>query len=119
MQLDSVYQAPGLLLLAEADDGTRLGCVGLRALPVDPAAPRTGEIRRLFVRDEGRGTGLGRRLAQQLVIEAQTAAISRLVLNTLPEMTAAQAFYASMGFEPCTPYVDESLDGVLYYSLSL
>ncbi len=116
MQLDSIYQAPGLLLLAQADDGTRLGCVGLRVFPTDAATPATGEIRRLFVRDSARGTGLGRRLAEQLVVHAQAAEMSLLVLSTLPAMTEAQALYSSMGFELCTPYVDEPLDGVLYYS---
>lgn len=119
MQLDSIYQEPGVLLLAQANDGTRLGCVGLRVLPTDAGTPATGEIRRLFVRDEARGTGLGRRLANQLVVHAQAAELSRLVLNTLPAMTEAQALYASIGFELCTPYVDEPLDGVLYYSLSV
>jgi putative acetyltransferase len=119
VQLDLIYQEPGLLLLAQADDGTRLGCVGLRVLPTHAAAPVTGEIRRLFVRDQARGTGLGRRLAEQLVVHAQEAEMSRLVLNTLPAMTEAQALYSSMGFESCSPYVDEPLDGVLYYSRSV
>ena len=91
----------------------------MRMLPTQPATPATAEIRRLFVRDEARGTGLGRRLAEQLVAHAQAADISRLVLNTLPAMTEAQALYVSMGFESCAPYVDEPLDGVLYYERTL
>ena len=71
------------------------------------------------MRHEGRGTGLGRRLAEHLVVHAQAASSSRLVLNTLPAMVEAHALYAAMGIEPCAPYVGEALDGVLSISLSL
>ena len=118
MQLDSVYAAPGFLLLAVGDDGQRLGCVGARALPKTPLGPSC-EVRRLFVRDQGRGLGVGRALAGQLIIQAQLAGFTTLVLNTLPEMTEAVGLYKSMGFRECEPYVDEPLDGVLYFSLSL
>ncbi|GEM_PF-2481727 len=67
------------------------------------------------MRHQGRGIGLGRRLAEQLVVHAHMASILRLVLNTLPTMVEAHALYAAMGFEPCTPYVDEALDGVLSF----
>ena len=118
MQLDSVYVDPGFLLLAVGDDGQRLGCVGARPLPKTPTGSRC-EVRRLFVRDQGRGLGVGRALADQLVIQAQLAGFTKLVLNTLPEMTEAVGLYESMGFRECEPYVDEPLDGVLYFSFDL
>ena len=80
---------------------------------------QTCEIRRLFVRSEGRGGGLGRALADRLVDDAGLAGFSRLVLNTLPEMTEAIHLYESMGFQQCDPYVEEPLDGVLYFGVDL
>ncbi|MBT5753817.1 MAG: hypothetical protein KC481_02185 [Acidimicrobiaceae bacterium] len=74
-------------------------------------------MRRLFVRHEGRGTGLGRRLAEHLVSRPGGIELAPR-LNTLPAMVEAQALYSSMGIEPCAPYVGESLDGVLSISLS-
>ena len=88
--------------------------VGRRSLPADLALARTGEIRRLFVRHEGRGTGLGRRLAEHLVSRPGGIELAPR-LNTLPAMVEAQALYSSMGIEPCAPYVDEALDGVLSF----
>ncbi len=113
-----MYAEPGFLLLARSDDGERLGCVGLRSMGTTDGVV-IGEIRRLFVRAEGRGMGLGRRLVDELAHDAYAAGIGRLVLNTLPEMAEATSLYTSMGFEQCEPYVDEPLDGVLYYSRRL
>lgn len=117
VQLATVYAAPGFLLLAQGDGGERLGCVGLRSLPGD--TPLIGEIRRLFVRQEGRGERLGRRLADALVERAEAAGFEQLVLNTLPEMTEAIGLYESLGFARIEPYVDEPLKETLYYGLQL
>lgn len=34
-------------------------------------------------------------------------------------MEQAISLYQSMGFKPCEPYVEEPLDGVLYFALDL
>lgn len=116
MQLADVYSSPGSLLLASDQDGQRLGCVGLRVLD-DRAL--TGEVRRLFVRPAGRGTGLGRALASRLIHDAKRAGLRHLVLNTLPTMTEAIALYTDLGFTECAPYVAEPLEDTLYFALDL
>lgn len=128
MQLASIYASPGKLLLATVD-AERVGCVGLRDLPGMqrddesgyplPGDPRVGEIRRLFVRSTERATGAGRALTERLIGDARSSGFDRLVLNTLPQMTAAQALYASLGFERCQPYVGEPLEDTFYLSLDL
>jgi putative acetyltransferase len=115
VQLESFYLDPGFLLLATNDDGERLGCVGARAT----SDVRQCEVRRMFIRPEGRGKGLGRALTDRLIVEAAEAGFTHLVLNTLPAMSEAICLYESMGFVRCDPYVDEPLEGVLYYSLTL
>lgn len=122
MQLATVYQDPGLLLLATGADGERAGCVGLRAPLVqtksDPVKI-TAEVRRLFVRPAFRRDRNGRQLVEALLVQARLAGVSRLVLNTLPQMQEAIGLYQSVGFVPCEPYVEEPLEGTLYFELDL
>ena len=64
--LATEYAAPsGALLLAE-ENGTYLGCVGLR-----PFADGVGEIKRLYVGPTGRGRGVGRLLVEGVVAAAK------------------------------------------------
>jgi len=117
VQLASIYSSPGFLLLATNHDGERLGCIGLKQL--SPEQPGAGEIRRLFVRNEGRGRGLGRSLTDDLIARARQAGFERLVLNTLPSMTEAIALYRSLGFGTIDSYAEEPLEDTLYFGLSL
>ena len=115
MQLRSFYSSPGSLALA-IEDTTRVavGIVGFVVLPNS-----TGEIRRLYVTDASRGSGLGRRLVLDLMARAEILGVSRLVLNTLPTMIQAQALYKSLGFVACEPYIANPTDGVLFFERRL
>src|SRR4029453_8778268 len=71
--LPGEYSPPaGTLLLAKRDDEV-IGCVGVRAL--DPA---TAEMKRLYVRPAGRGTGLGRTLAEAAIRFATVSGYERM-----------------------------------------
>jgi len=109
--LPGAYGPPrGALLLAPGD-----GCVGVR--PLDAA---TAEMKRLYVRPQARGTGLGRVLARAAVAHAREAGFSRLVLDTLPDkMAEAVALYRSMGFADTAPYLPEPTPGALCLELRL
>jgi ribosomal protein S18 acetylase RimI-like enzyme len=91
------YAPPkGLMLLArEAEGRELLGCVAVR--PVQ-GSPDLCEMKRLFVRPAGRGTGLGRKLALSAMAEARRLGYGRICLDTLPSMTAAQTLYGALGF---------------------
>lgn len=115
VQLRSFYATPGFLALAIDDTtGKAVGIVGLVVLADSP-----GEIRRLYVTEASRSTGLGRRLVQRLITQAESLGLSRLVLNTLPTMVQAQSLYRSLGFDPCEPYVATPTDGVLYFERTI
>ena len=116
-ELPGAYAQPtGCLLVAALDDDL-VGCVALRAL--DHHGASIGEIKRLYVRPSGRGSGIGRALAQHVIERAKGMRYRELRLDTLATMTAARRLYAQLGFRECAPYYLNPLDGVTYMSLAL
>jgi ribosomal protein S18 acetylase RimI-like enzyme len=98
--LPGCYVPPrGVLLLAPGRDGA-LGCVALRPLEW----PEVAELKRLYVRPEGRGRGVARALSETVLSFAAEAGYRRVRLDTLPTMTAALSLYESLGFRDIEPY---------------
>ena len=102
------------LLVARDDAGTLVGSVAVKRLPDGSA-----ELKRLYVRQSARGTGLGRTLAVAAVARARELGYTLMRLDTLPRMETARGIYASLGFVPCEPYSDNPIPGVLFFELQL
>ena len=110
--LPGLYAPPGGVLLIARDDGKAAGCVALRGLDAG-----TGEMKRMYVRDAYRGSGLGRRLAVAVVDEARKRKYGRLVLDTLPKLAPAIALYRDLGFRETGPYLASPTPGAICFEL--
>lgn len=107
--LPGKYARPdGLALIARLDgEVAAVGCYR-------PFTAKTCEMKRLYVRPQFRGHGLGRLLAVRLIEEARTAGHEAMLLDSLASMAEAQALYRSLGFEVTSAYYDNPLKGVVY-----
>ncbi len=109
------YAPPeGGLLVARRANGEAVGCIALHRLDDGVC-----EMKRLYVRPAAQGEGLGRRLAEAVVAMGRALGYRAMRLDTLKEMTTAQALYASMGFRPIPPYNANPLPGIIYLELAL
>ena len=112
--LPGYYARPAGRLLLASNGASALGVVGLRSV-----AGADCEMKRLYVRPAGRGLGLGRLLTTTLIQEARLAGYHRILLDTLPTMTEAQALYRSLGFTEIAAYCNNPIAGTLYMALEL
>jgi len=108
---DSYLNQHGGAILAERANRP-VGFVAWRTLPAQPDA---WEIKRLWVRSEARGTGLGKILLQTLIDRAVSSGKTRLLLDTAPEvMASAYRLYLQLGFSECHPYNGPAKPAILY-----
>ncbi len=114
------YAPPnGRLLLAEYE-GRLAGCVALHQLTSGAAEDGVCEMKRLYLRPQFRGKGLGRLLADRIVAEAREIGYQRMRLDTVePVMKDAVTMYRKIGFREIAPYCTNPIAGALYMELHL
>jgi putative acetyltransferase len=114
-QLPGAYAPPSGRLILAMSGSDAAGCVALRQITEDIC-----ELKRLYVRPQFRGTGLGSKLADAIISAGRELGYRRMRLDTLPEkMERAIRMYRSLGFKEIAPYYDNPVDVVTYMELEL
>lgn len=109
------YAPPEGCLLLAMQDGQPAGCVALHKLDDEYC-----EMKRLYVRPQFRGHGLGLTLAERVIADARQIGYKYLRLDTVePVMRAAVAMYRRLGFREIAPYRPNPIEGTLYMELQL
>lgn len=100
LDLDSLARPDVLFAVARGADGVAIGC-GAVVLSGDD-----GELKRMYVRPENRGSGAARQVVEFLESAARARGCRAIQLETGPYSTEALAFYAKQGYVRCGPYGD-------------
>jgi putative acetyltransferase len=95
---EEVAEGQGVFLIASRA-GKPVGCGAVRRIE-----ERTGELKRMYVRPEERGRGIGRALLAALEGEARTLGLYRLVLETGVRQAEAMGLYQRAGFSNIPPW---------------
>jgi putative acetyltransferase len=109
----SYLEQGGGCLVAQARNEPA-GFIAWRSLPAD-VAPDAWEMKRLWVRPVARGLGLGRTLSTAVLDRARQASRKAVYLDTAPgSMAAAYRMYLDLGFNPCSRYNDNPVEGLVF-----
>lgn len=92
---------PGGIWLVAYRDGRAIGCGGLQRLDAE-----IGEVRRIFLDENERGHGTGRRLLLELEEHARRLGYKRVRLTTGDGQPEALRMFQSAGYEEIPPFTD-------------
>ncbi len=112
--LPGKYALPDGRLALALIAGEAGGCVALRQFDAQRC-----EAKRLYVRPDYRGAGVGRALLDWAIAEARSAGYREMLGDTMPVMAQALAMYERVGFERTGPYEAEPTPGAIFLRLKL
>ena len=99
-----VFLPPHGRLLRAIDGNITVGITCMRRIRQD-----IGEIKRMYVRPEFHGRGIGRSLLDALILEARKIGYPTLRLDSTRFMKIAHALYRSAGFHEIKPYEESEI----------
>lgn len=108
------YGFPGGRLYMALCDGEAAGCVALRKLD-----EKRCEMKRLYVRENYRGNGIGNLLTDTLIGDARSIGYRHLLLDTFPFLERAIGMYQARGFREIEKYNDSPMASTIYMMLDL
>lgn len=104
------YAKPDGRLILAYKDSELAGGIALRKI-----GDGICEMKRLYLRENSRGSGIGRELIEKLIEEARKIGYKKMRLDTFPpKMGKAVQLYESHGFYEIPAYYENPYDGVLY-----
>lgn len=86
------------------------------------ASSGVAEFKRLFVRPDGRGHGLGRKMLDHMFEQMATDGYARVFFSSAIFLTSARAMYENVGFVPMphpSGFPDDWRDKVYFMERSL
>ena len=114
-ELPGGYAPPSGRLLLASVEGLPAGCVALHKL-----GENVCEMKRLYLRPQFRGKGMGLELARAAIAEARAMGYESMRLDTVePVMQDAVAIYRGLGFREIPPYCENPVAGAVYMELML
>ena len=102
-KLDHLLPPLGRTLLATDADGTILGCGVIRQIRPDAV-----ELKRMYVRPAAQGLGLGRKLFEMRISEAQSMGAKVIYADTVKGNTAMLTMYEKFGFSYISRYPENA-----------
>jgi carbonic anhydrase len=102
--------APASIFYIVEVGGAVAGMAGLRTL-----RPGVAEMKRVYVRPEFRGSGLGRAVVERLIADARRFGFETMFLDTSPTLVAARTLYTRLGFAAIPPYPEVEVPAPLHH----
>jgi ribosomal protein S18 acetylase RimI-like enzyme len=112
--LPGEYAPPGGDLYVARLQGAVVGMVAFRS-----RGDGRAEMKRLYVRNSARGSGVGHRLVETVLAAARERGHHTMVLDTLPVMQSAQRMYEQFGFRDVPPYYESPIAGTRFMARAL
>jgi GNAT superfamily N-acetyltransferase len=103
------YKEPDGAFFVAMDGERAVGCVGLKKI-----GDRICEMKRLFVLDDYKGRGIGKKLVEAILREAENKGYSRMRLDTLRRMDKAFTLYRNFGFREIGQYVENPIEDAVF-----
>lgn len=94
--------------------GKLAGCIALRKIDNSNC-----ELKRLYIKPEFRGNGLGRMLVERLISDAREIGYKYMLLDTLPFLRTAIRMYKNIGFYEIEKYNNSPMDTTIYMRFDL
>jgi putative acetyltransferase len=108
------YGPPGGVILLAHHGCRAAGCVALRDL-----GKGVCEMKRMFVRPQYRGLGIGVALAEAIVAEGRKLGYRTMKLDSVSRLETALGIYRKLGFKKTVPYCHNPLEGAIFLAKRL
>ncbi len=112
--LPGKYAEPYGTIILAVQNKEPIGCIALRKLEDNIC-----EMKRLYVKPEVRGKGIGIKLATEIIEQAKEKEYKIMRLDTLVSMKSAVNLYKQLGFKEIRPYIYNPLEDALYMELKI